>query len=87
MLGAEIDIAGPSGVRRIPLGELYVEDGKAHLTLQAGEIVVAVACCRRKPLRSSYQKVRVRGAIDYPLAGVAVALSRSGPRSRSCASR
>jgi 4-hydroxybenzoyl-CoA reductase subunit beta len=76
--GAEIDIAGRTGIRRIPLSGLYVEDGKAHLTLQPGEIVVAIRL-PANPLASSYQKVRVRGAIDYPLAGVAVALSRSGP--------
>jgi 4-hydroxybenzoyl-CoA reductase subunit beta len=78
VLGAEIDIAGPNGVRRRPLSELYVEDGKAHLALQPGEIVVKIRL-PADPLASTYQKVRVRGAIDYPLAGVAVALSRSGP--------
>jgi len=77
VLGAEIDIAGPNGIRRGPLSELYVEDGKAHLSLQPGEIVVAVRLPANPPA-STYQKVRVRGAIDYPLAGVAVALSRSG---------
>ena len=41
-LGAEVDIAGAQGRRRIPLSELYVEDGKAHLALAAGELVVAV---------------------------------------------
>ena len=40
--GAEIDIAGTQGLRRIPLSDLYVEDGKAHLTLAAGELIVAV---------------------------------------------
>jgi len=78
VLGAEIDIAGPNGIRRRPLSDLYVEDGKAHLSLQPGEIVVAVRLPANPPA-STYQKVRVRGAIDYPLAGVAVALSRSGP--------
>ncbi|ABD86579.1 4-hydroxybenzoyl-CoA reductase subunit beta [Rhodopseudomonas palustris] len=78
VLRAEIDIAGPNGVRRIPLSEFYAEDGKAHLTLQPAEVVVKVRLPTNQ-ITSSYQKVRVRGAIDYPLAGVAVALSRSGP--------
>jgi 4-hydroxybenzoyl-CoA reductase subunit beta len=73
-LDAEVEIAGPQGVRRIPLGELYVEDGRAHLGLAAGEIVVAVHLPADQP-RSAYAKVRTRGAIDYPLAGVAVALA------------
>ena len=87
VLGAEIDIAGPDGVRRIPLAELYVEDGRAHLALQPDEIVVAVRL-PANPLASTYQKVRVRGAIDYPLAGVAVApVAVRFCDLRSCASR
>jgi len=74
--GAEIDIAGPQGLRRIPLSDLYVEDGKAHLTLAAGELIVAVHLPAAPP-PSAYEKVRVRGAIDFPLAGVAAALTLS----------
>jgi 4-hydroxybenzoyl-CoA reductase subunit beta len=75
--GAEIDIAGPQGQRRIPLSELYVEDGKAHLALTAGELIVAVHLPAPPP-PSAYEKVRVRGAIDFPLAGVAAALTVAG---------
>ncbi|HEX9324513.1 MAG TPA: 4-hydroxybenzoyl-CoA reductase subunit beta [Xanthobacteraceae bacterium] len=72
-LGGEVEIAGPGGRRRIGLGELYVEDGKAHLTLAVDELVVAVHVPADAP-PSSYRKVRTREAIDFPLAGVAVAL-------------
>jgi 4-hydroxybenzoyl-CoA reductase subunit beta len=75
--GAEVDIAGPQGQRRISLSDLYVEDGKAHLTLAAGELIVAVHVPAAAPL-AAYEKVRVRGAIDFPLAGAAVALAVSG---------
>ncbi len=64
-LGAEVEIAGTQGRRRIPLGELYVEDGRAHLALAADELVVAVHLPQDPP-PSAYAKVRVRGAIDYP---------------------
>jgi len=74
VLGAEVEIAGPDARRRIPLGELYVEDGRAHLQLAAEEIVVAVHLPPDPP-PSAYAKVRVRKAVDYPLAGVAVALA------------
>ena len=73
-LGAEVEIAGTQERRRIPLGDLYVEDGQAHLALGADEIVVAVQLPLDPP-PSAYVKLRVRGAIDYPLAGVAVALA------------
>jgi 4-hydroxybenzoyl-CoA reductase subunit beta len=79
-LGAEIEIAGPSGVRRTPLSEFYVNDGIVRLHLAANEIVTRVFLPESSAgWRGSYQKLRVRGSIDYPLAGVAVALKlRSG---------
>jgi 4-hydroxybenzoyl-CoA reductase subunit beta len=76
VFGAAIDIAGPQSQRRIPLSELYVEDGRAHLTLAEGEVVVSVRLPANPPT-SLYEKVRARGAIDFPLAGVAVALAKS----------
>ncbi len=79
VLGAEVEIAGPGGRRCIALSELYVEDGRAHLTLRPGEVVVAV-WLPPDPPASRYVKVRQRGAIDYPLAGIAVALTRSGSK-------
>ena len=72
-LDATVEIAGTQCGRQIPLAELYVEDGRAHLALADDEIVLAVHLPPNPPL-SAYAKVRARGAIDYPLAGVAVAL-------------
>jgi len=74
VLGAEVEIARYGGRRRIPLSDLYVEDGRAHLALEPGEIVVAVHLPANAPA-STYMKVRQRGAVDFPLAGVAVALA------------
>jgi 4-hydroxybenzoyl-CoA reductase subunit beta len=79
VLGAEISIAGTQGHRRIPLSELYVEDGKAHLTLADGELIVAVHLPPDPP-PSAYTKIRARAAIDFPLAGVAVTLATSGTK-------
>ncbi len=42
VLDADVEIAGPHSVRRVPLADLYIDDGAAHLCLDAGEIVVAV---------------------------------------------
>jgi 4-hydroxybenzoyl-CoA reductase subunit beta len=75
-LGAEIDISGEQGPRRVGLSQLYVEDGKAHLALSDGELVTAVHLPLDPP-PSAYAKVRTRAAIDFPLAGVAVALATS----------
>jgi 4-hydroxybenzoyl-CoA reductase subunit beta len=79
VLGAEVSIAGTRGNRRISLSELYVEDGKAHLTLADGELIVAVHLPSDPP-PSAYAKLRARAAIDFPLAGVAVALASSGTK-------
>lgn len=72
-LGAEVEIAGSGARRRSPLTDLYAEDGRAHLTLAPGELIVAVHLPSRSPA-SAYQKARVRAAMDFPVAGVAVAL-------------
>ena len=72
VLGAEIDVTGSRGTRRIPLGDLYTDDGAAHLTLTPGEIVAAVRVPPQPAgARAGYRKARARGAIDFPLAGVA----------------
>lgn len=75
--GAEIEIAGADGRRRMPLDRFYREDGADHLGLQPGEIVTAVLLPPSSG-RSGYEKVRLRGAIDFPLAGVAVARDGAG---------
>ena len=79
-LSAEIEIAGPDGLRRTPLSEFYVNNGIVRLHLAPNEIVTRVHLPEAAAgWRGSYQKLRVRGSIDYPLAGVAVALKlRSG---------
>jgi 4-hydroxybenzoyl-CoA reductase subunit beta len=92
-LQAEVDIAGPDGKRTIPLEKLYIGfarqdvpvtesqgDGKYYLSLRPGEIVVAVRAKKTPGLRSAYDKIRIRRSIEYPVAGVAVALKREGDR-------
>jgi 4-hydroxybenzoyl-CoA reductase subunit beta len=73
VLGAEAEIAGLAGRRRIAVADLYTEDGRAHLRLAAGELVTAIEL-PPGPVRCGYAKQRIRGAFDFPLAGVAVAL-------------
>ncbi len=80
-LGAEVEIAGPEGLRRTPLSEFYVNDGIVRLHLAPNEIVTRVHLPEAAAgWRGSYQKLRVRGSIDYPLAGVAVALKMKSGR-------
>jgi len=79
VVGAEVEIAGKAGRRRIPLTELYREDGRAHLVLDTDEVLVCVHL-PPDPAPSSYAKARVRSAMDFPLAGTAVALAVQNSR-------
>jgi 4-hydroxybenzoyl-CoA reductase subunit beta len=80
VLDAEVEIAGRyMQRRRVKLADFYREDGRAHLTLEPDEIIVCIYLSPDPP-PSSYAKARVRGAIDFPLAGVAVALAVDGKR-------
>lgn len=69
--GAEIEITGPGGKRTLDLRKLYREDGADHLKLEPQEILTAVSL-NTSAENSAYRKIKVRGAMDFPLAGVAV---------------
>src|ERR1700688_620931 len=77
-LNAAIEIAAPNGTRQIPLDEFYTGDGENYRRLLPGELVTRILLpAESAGFRGVYRKLRVRGSIDYPLAGVAVALKRS----------
>jgi 4-hydroxybenzoyl-CoA reductase subunit beta len=80
VLDAEVEIQGPAGQRRLPLRQLFQEDGAKRLTLAPGEILTALRVPPAGGWRADYVKVRIRDAIDFPLAGIAVALKREGDR-------
>ena len=77
-LNAEIEIASAAGLRRMPLRDFYTNDGVAYRNLQSNELVTRVFLPESSAdYRGVYRKLRVRGSIDYPLAGVAVVMKRS----------
>ena len=74
-LGAEVEWLSGRGTRRVALADCYRDDGAAHLTNQRDEVLVRVHVpAPAAGSRSGYLKARVRGAMDFPLAGVAIAL-------------
>jgi 4-hydroxybenzoyl-CoA reductase subunit beta len=79
-LDAVAEIVGPGGARALPLAALFVEDGARRLTLEPGEWLAAVVVPPAAGWRADYAKARVRDAVDFPLAGAAVALRRDGDR-------
>ena len=77
-LDAEIEIASASQTRRIPLRDFYTGIGDNYRKLQPDELVTRIILPRSSAgYRGTYRKLRIRGSIDYPLAGVAVVCKRS----------
>jgi 4-hydroxybenzoyl-CoA reductase subunit beta len=77
-LGAEVALLGPGGSRRVPLEALYANDGMAYLTKARDELLTEVAVPPRGEWRSTYWKLRRRGAFDFPVLGVAAAARFAG---------
>lgn len=77
-LRARIRVHGPAGDRVMPLESLYEDDGLRPLRLAAGEIVGEILLPPPDGVRAAYHKLRRRGALEFPLAGAAVALRRDG---------
>ena len=74
VLGATVRIAGSGGERRIPLADLYADDGIAYVTLQPGEILVDVHVpAATGP--SSFWKIRRRQSIDFALLSAAASVT------------
>jgi 4-hydroxybenzoyl-CoA reductase subunit beta len=80
-LGAEVTLVSRSGERRIPVADLFADDGIRHLSRRPDEILSAVHLPPAEAgARASYQKLRRRGSFDFPVLGIAarVRLSRAG---------
>src|SRR6059058_2152420 len=78
-LNAELEIAGPRGFRRMLLKDFYTGVGEARMKLEAAEMLVRIFLPESHAgWKGAYKKLRIRGSIDYPLAGVAVALKKKG---------
>ncbi len=77
-LNASLSVVGPQGSRTVPLSEFYVlpaDDITKENVLEPGEFVTEVLIpSPADGLRTSYRKERDRGAWDFALAGIALAL-------------
>lgn len=77
-LNAEIEISSPDGTRRLALPDFYTGVGDNYRKLQPNELVTRIFLpASSTGYRGVYRKLRVRGSIDYPLAGVAVVLKHA----------
>ncbi len=78
-LSAEVNIASPQGYRRVPIAQLYNNDGVDRIKLAKTDMITSIYLPESSAGWSgAYKKLRMRGSIDYPLAGVAVAVKYRG---------
>lgn len=73
-LGASLRLVSPAGERVIPAQALYRDDGIEYLAKPPHEILTEVILPPADGLRTAYLKLRRRGAFDFPILSVAVAL-------------
>jgi len=76
-LDATISLLSAAGTRRMPLRQLYANDGINYLTRRPDEILTTVTLPRRDGWRSTYWKLRRRGSFDFPVLAVAAAVKRA----------
>jgi xanthine dehydrogenase YagS FAD-binding subunit len=81
-LDAKVTIAGPKGVRTIPLASFFVLPEVSVVkenVLTPGEVLTEILLDPPQPgARSTYRKVRERGAFDFALVGAAVLVALAG---------
>jgi CO/xanthine dehydrogenase FAD-binding subunit len=69
-----VTLTDAGGMRQIPVGALFRNDGIQYLTRQRGEILSAVHLPRPDGWHSTYWKLRRRGSFDFPVLSVAAAV-------------
>ena len=78
-LGATIHLAGPNGIRSMPLSEFFQLDGMTRNVLQTGELVTHLTLPEDvAEWHGDYQKLRQRESWDFPEAGVAAVWKKNG---------
>jgi 4-hydroxybenzoyl-CoA reductase subunit beta len=77
--GATVRIASRNGDRIAPVADLYSDDGIHPVRLHDGEVLTDIFLpVSSAGWRSVYEKYRVRGAFDFPIASVAAAARFEG---------
>ena len=75
-LGARVKLVSSDNEREIAVENLYNNDGIDYLTRKPDEIVTEIML--KTDSKSTYWKLRRRGAFDFPVLGVAAALKMDG---------
>ena len=73
-LGARVRLVSAQGEREVALEDLYKNDGIDYLMRRPDEVLTEVRLPSAEGWKSSYWKLRRRGAFDFPVLGVAAAV-------------
>jgi 4-hydroxybenzoyl-CoA reductase subunit beta len=77
-LGARVTLVSVEGTRDLPVSDLYRNDGIQYLTRRPNEILTTIKLPPLEGWRSTYWKLRRRGAFDFPVLSVAAAVRLGG---------
>ncbi len=78
-IGAKFRLASTLGERMIDAAGFYNDDGIDYLKKRADELLVDIHLPPTNGWRASYQKLRRRGAFDFPVLGVAAYVRYDSP--------
>src|ERR1051325_11683859 len=70
-IGAKFRLVSTAGERMVEAREFYKDDGIDYMNKRPDELLVEVHLPPTNGWRASYQKLRRRGAFDFPVLGVA----------------
>ena len=77
-LAATVTLVSVEGTRDLPVSDLYRNDGIHYLTRRPNEILTTIKLPPLEGWRSTYWKLRRRGAFDFPVLAVAAAVRLGG---------
>jgi 4-hydroxybenzoyl-CoA reductase subunit beta len=86
LYGAVVEVVSATGQRRLPLAEIYADDGIHFLRLEKGELLSRIFLPPPGDAVVVHRKLRLRGSIDYPLLLTAVRVERDSEQ-RACGGR
>lgn len=76
VLGATLEITGQGGRRTVPVSEFYSSDGVWNRRMEPDELLTSIFVpYPEAPSRTSFQKMRLRDSIDFPVVNLAVAVT------------
>jgi len=77
-IGAKLRFGSTLGERVVDAAGLYNDDGIEYLHKRVDELLVSIELPPANGWRASYQKLRRRGAFDFPVLGVAAYIKEQG---------